>query len=286
MMTYDPRYAGPHPPCTSQIVDKSILVMILPGVEQSSLYNSINQSLTILGYENRTSHSVAVGTYACPSDPASGVPRVLDSEKLAQYGLAEPGEQLPAVFTSYSGCFGSVFVNALQSPPRCVVPLELSRQSNGCFNDISPISFASITDGLSGTILVLEKATTTFQGPEGVPSSTFEEYGWYFCGNWGDTLASSFYPMNAYKVVAGGSVYSRVFSSSSLHPGGANVLMGDGSVRFLNESINSWPFDRFTGNPIGASQSLGGPWNDLPREGVWQALSSRNGGEVISADSF
>ena len=46
---------------------------------------------------------------------------------------------------------------------------------------------------------------------------------------------------------------------SSFHPGGANVLMVDGSVRFLKSST-SWPV-------------------------VW-ALGSRSGGEIISADSY
>ena len=45
----------------------------------------------------------------------------------------------------------------------------------------------------------------------------------------------------------------------SLHPGGANVLMGDGSVRFIKQSINLL---------------------------AWQALSSRANGEVISADAY
>jgi prepilin-type N-terminal cleavage/methylation domain-containing protein/prepilin-type processing-associated H-X9-DG protein len=46
---------------------------------------------------------------------------------------------------------------------------------------------------------------------------------------------------------------------SALHPGGTNVLLLDGSVRFIKDSVS------------------------LP---VWNALGSRAGGEVISADSF
>ena len=49
------------------------------------------------------------------------------------------------------------------------------------------------------------------------------------------------------------------FSMSSFHPGGANVLMCDGSVKFLKSST-SWPV-------------------------VW-SLGTRAGGEVISADSY
>ncbi|MBX6314093.1 MAG: DUF1559 domain-containing protein [Isosphaeraceae bacterium] len=50
-----------------------------------------------------------------------------------------------------------------------------------------------------------------------------------------------------------------VYTLSSYHPGGANVLMADGSVRFLKDSTNL--------------------------QTVW-ALGSRNGGEVLSADSY
>jgi prepilin-type processing-associated H-X9-DG protein len=49
------------------------------------------------------------------------------------------------------------------------------------------------------------------------------------------------------------------YGLSSYHPGGANVLMGDGSVRFLKDSIGSQP--------------------------LW-ALGTRAGGEIISADSY
>jgi prepilin-type N-terminal cleavage/methylation domain-containing protein/prepilin-type processing-associated H-X9-DG protein len=46
---------------------------------------------------------------------------------------------------------------------------------------------------------------------------------------------------------------------SSKHPGGANLMMGDGSVRFIRNSVNL--------------QS-------------WRALGTRDGGEVLSADSY
>jgi prepilin-type processing-associated H-X9-DG protein len=48
-------------------------------------------------------------------------------------------------------------------------------------------------------------------------------------------------------------------TANSYHPGGVNVLACDGSVRFIKDSVS------------------------LP---VWMALGSRNGGEVISADSY
>jgi prepilin-type N-terminal cleavage/methylation domain-containing protein/prepilin-type processing-associated H-X9-DG protein len=50
-----------------------------------------------------------------------------------------------------------------------------------------------------------------------------------------------------------------MYGLSSYHPGGANIVMADGSVRFLKDSTN--------------------------RVTVW-ALGSRNQGEVVSADSY
>jgi prepilin-type processing-associated H-X9-DG protein len=46
---------------------------------------------------------------------------------------------------------------------------------------------------------------------------------------------------------------------SSLHPGGVNVGMGDGSVRFVKDSIDTT---------------------------TWWAIGSINGGEVVSADGY
>jgi prepilin-type processing-associated H-X9-DG protein len=48
-------------------------------------------------------------------------------------------------------------------------------------------------------------------------------------------------------------------TTDSFHPGGVNLAMCDGSVRFIKNSI-----DRST----------------------WRAIGSMNGGEVVSADSY
>ena len=75
------------------------------------------------------------------------------------------------------------------------------------------------------------------------------------------------------------------YAARSRHTGGVNACMGDGSVAFIKDSINSWnpwlitrpnrrsPYTNVTGGPI-------------PPYGVYQALSTRNGGEVISSDQY
>ena len=60
----------------------------------------------------------------------------------------------------------------------------------------------------------------------------------------------------------------------SFHPGGANFLFGDGSVKFLKATIDMGsptPWD-----PTGAKNNIG----------VYRKLSTRAGGEVISADAY
>lgn len=70
MLLYDRRYiTDPDLPCVPRIVDKSFLVAILPYIEQSNIYSSINNSLTILGSENQTIFGVSIAVYACRATP-------------------------------------------------------------------------------------------------------------------------------------------------------------------------------------------------------------------------
>lgn len=287
MLTYDPRFAGTNPPCTSPSVDKGLLVFLLPALEHQALYNAINQDLSIFGPENTTVHSVAIGGFACPSDPDAGPARDLNADALAPYAPDPPGGRHRMVFTSYSGCYGSFAVDAI---PRdfngCKVPPLVAAQANGCINDRSPITFASIADGLSQTIVAAEKSVTRYERLSPADPTLALKHGWYVTGNWGDTLFTTFFPPNMGDRVAAAAGFSHLKAATSLHPGGLNVLLGDGSVRFVKDAIDSWPFDPLTGQPVGATQNPGGWWENLPAPGVWQALGTRNGREAVGADRF
>jgi prepilin-type processing-associated H-X9-DG protein len=282
--SYDPRYSGTNPPCTSSIVDKSLEIFCLGFAEQISVYNAINQNLAIIAAENSTVHSISVSMFACPSDYMAGWPRDLNSGALTRYGVPDPAKM---VFTSYAGMIGSLPVLAQPLPSNsCVVPSSLIGQCNGVFNDLSPIRLASVTDGLSNTMFMAEKATTILQELNSLNPDYAAQHGWYIAGNWGDTLVTSLYPPNACDKVAPVAMTAWTNSASSMHPGGLNVLMGDGSVRFIKDSIQSSPFNPISGNPAGASQDGQGAWINLPPSGVWQAISTRSGGEVVSSDGY
>ncbi len=69
-----------------------------------------------------------------------------------------------------------------------------------------------------------------------------------------------------------GDQHHLVLPPTSRHPGGVNVLLVDGAIRFITDTID-------TGN-LGVRQPDRGP----SRYGVWGALGSKDGGESVQID--
>jgi type II secretory pathway pseudopilin PulG len=173
---HDARFAGTNPPCTAVFNDKSILMAILPHIEQNQLFNALNHSLSIFAFENTTLHTQSIELYACPSDPGAGRPTLLNPGQLAPMAPDPPSGPLQMVMTSYSGCFGSVPGRALPAfSPNCLVPPQLITQCNGSFNDVHPITLGAVSDGLSSTIFIAEKAVATFAEVQALPIAPIPE---------------------------------------------------------------------------------------------------------------
>jgi prepilin-type processing-associated H-X9-DG protein len=74
---------------------------------------------------------------------------------------------------------------------------------------------------------------------------------------------------------------------SSEHPGGVNVAMGDGSVRWINQTISSWKINPVTGLPFGVTRdATSGSYTVTAGSavGVWQKITTRDGNDVISTE--
>jgi prepilin-type N-terminal cleavage/methylation domain-containing protein/prepilin-type processing-associated H-X9-DG protein len=125
------------------------------------------------------------------------------------------------------------------------------------------VTMASVTDGTSNSILVgevlpIQDAQNNFWTGNGAASGTTIPLGWNantwpasdpICnGNWQGANA----PLGCRYAAS-----SKGFASN--HPGGCNMLFADGSVHFLKKSISP---------------------------DTYNALGSRNGGEVVSADAY
>jgi len=276
---YDPRYAGPNPPCTSTRIDQGLFVRILPYIEQSVLYNMINSSLIMTGLENSSSFAVVVSTYVCPSDLGAGYPRALP---ISPTYVLPPGADvgLSMAFTSYSGSYGSLTTSALPMPEHdCAIDSHKIEQNNGIFHDRTPIRLGDVTDGLATTIFMGEKGTGIALQLLADQPIEANRYGWWVSGNFGDSLFSEFYPPNAHRSLGSGIL--RV-AASSFHARGLQALFGDGSAKFVSETIDSWPFDPLSHRPLGLSINRGGWFDGTATPGVWQSLGTRAGGEIVN----
>ena len=232
--------------------------LILGQMEQQAVYNSINFNLSVAYKANDTSSTTALSVYLCPSDfGPSTVPVFADPPDPANPGSFSGKNIIDTVARgNYVGMFGvgEVCANA--------------GNGAGVFYRNSRTSIAAITDGTSQTIAVGERShnlsyvTWTARSIGGwLGKTSFVE---------GGTDQFNPSPEECWTQVLGpvgladgprtiNNPEAHVEDYWSLHPGGANMLFGDGSVRFLKASMNPT---------------------------TWRALATRNLGELLSSDSY
>lgn len=273
---------------------------MLPFMEMQPLFNTMNFSMnpdpdytSTSAAANSTAAVTILHTLLCPSD--------------AGPNLVPVGVAVYAVH-NYLLNVGSGYSVVQNSPT------SLTGPPNGILYENSAVSFASITDGASNSVVISESIRSVEGSPPGFstlsvfarnPLGGFVITGNNTAGN-GPPITSDadyqtrclvssppgFQPTRGVKWLYGAPGHSMYnhrrppndrrydcrgglphsdkssadwlnlslnITSRSNHPGGANSLFCDGHVQFIKNSVNTL---------------------------TWQAIGSRNGGEVVSSDAF
>ncbi len=242
---------------------------VFPFMENSGVYDSLDLTQRMEASPNRERVAeIVIPEFICPSD-SEGNPAILDyrrtgngNPKMAQ-GNWYPGSMGPTIpdrcdfDTVPQACMGAGH-GSLWSPDAFQAPC-FKRQScpdNGictgmlCRNP-NGVEFGKVTDGLSKTYLI----------GESLPTHSI--YNCLFCINL--PVISTQIPLNLmerdedppsiYSTPAGG-IYWRTNGFKSMHPGGVNMAMGDGSVSFVPETIDYYVFNA-TGSKASADDGTG-----------------------------
>jgi prepilin-type N-terminal cleavage/methylation domain-containing protein/prepilin-type processing-associated H-X9-DG protein len=266
----------------------SVFLFLLTQLEQHPIANAYNMSVNANCTCNMTVGALGISTLWCPSDGKISEPKSHDGSSYAW--PADSGQTFLQHSSSYAGMSGTWTIGS--SPWGANYMIEVASGNGVIFNE-AIVRFSSITDGTSNTIMFGEHAQSIYT--DATLNGNVWLYGyWWNAGNWFHTMISTTYPINPHRQLAGtianvsGGQNIPIRSASSMHPGGANFAFADGSVRFLKDSIECWPIT--TTAPIGP---VGVTWDGAKNViapgtqiGVYQKLSTRNGGEVISSDAY
>jgi prepilin-type N-terminal cleavage/methylation domain-containing protein/prepilin-type processing-associated H-X9-DG protein len=272
------------------------LIHLLPYFEQTQVYNAFNTSLGFGDFQNTTVHGVGIATLWCPSDGTISTPAVTTAPLFSPAG-ASPFNVNYSSYGVNVGTFFQVtqfpFTGAWGSPANPTYGAFKS-SFNGVMYHESAVTIAAITDGTSNTFAMGERAHGL------LPLAAQPTWDWYVSGL--RTMLTTLVPPNPMKKEAsysptgsgasstvGGTTTTWEVAASSFHAGGANFSFCDGSVRFIKDSIDSWSNQTSNGLPPGATLD---PTTNVivlsagSKVGVYQALSTRAGGEVLSADQY
>jgi prepilin-type N-terminal cleavage/methylation domain-containing protein/prepilin-type processing-associated H-X9-DG protein len=249
---------------------------LLGYMEQKNVFDSINFSLSSYDPTNATAAATTVSSFLCPSDLQTQMPTGQILAGFGWAGINYRGNEGMSVAMWYGVDDTGNVNNGIVSPP------------NGVFHSDELIRLADLVDGTSNTAAFSEHVlgdfsnsiatdlSDTFQPGThplnsdeaynqclGVVVSNLAQQGYSNVGapwTYGYHSTTSYWhsgPPNSRSCMFPPSRIST--TANSRHPGGVNVTLADGSVRFVKNTVNVK---------------------------TWRALGTRNQGEVISSDSY
>ncbi len=226
----------------------SWMVQILPEMEQRNLFNAYNFAADRAAYSfnNTTVMATPVSSFTCPSYAGP----MLQQGQADWNGYAGTiGEAMRLWWiggTCYKGNLGDNATGVYPGAPNVLGDLSGTRPTARGI-------FWRAT--MAVTIAAVTDGTSgTMLAGEALPNACK----WNAWSESNSSVAVTSIPLNQ-KANKDPNQWSYCYGFKSQHPGGANFAMCDGSVRFIKETINP---------------------------SVYWALSSRAGGEIVSADAF
>jgi prepilin-type N-terminal cleavage/methylation domain-containing protein/prepilin-type processing-associated H-X9-DG protein len=261
-------------------------VALGPYYDQGAVFNALNSSVMLYEYPNSTISGVGVSIMWCPSDGD-----IVGLRYPGQPGDGWDCSPIPMTYSSYAANMGSLIY---QYNDPCLGQMKGIFAHNGNMiiggtANFPPVKIAHITDGTSNTLMYGEHAHSAISA--GTQLGDYYGINWWSSGDYGDTTLCSIFPPNFFQTDDQGYAIPQIVprqtnfsvTATSRHPAGVNFAFCDGSVKFLKNSINSWNPRLITigGTGCNFNYNLNGQL-----QGVYQNLSTRNGGEVVSADQY
>ena len=227
---------------------RSWMQMVLPYIEQTNLYNKITFTVglqpknsaptTPIGL-NRIAAQTIVPAFLCPSDESNNS-GILDNRS----DLNETNAPADAwAVTNYKACAGSNWnagVFSWNNSGATGVGGKNPNQSDGlnlgngviCSNQTNvnaPTRMRDIVDGTSNTYVL------------GEALAGWSQWNWWYNPN--AVTATCAIPLNrVLKVPKNLGDWPNNYSFASRHTGGGNFGLGDGSVRFVSDSIDTFTY--------------------------------------------
>ena len=215
----------PNPAMTSPL-NHTGYQFLLPFLDQTNIYNQINfsrptgganiPSFTNSDYQPATDHEL--GILRCPSDVPWNDP------------VSSDGACCPHDYKMYHNHRVSyAFVARTQVKAMCLTYPQDPASNKTAFGVNSSAKFRDVTDGLSSTILLAEVPYKKGGGPLRGPY--WSQFAHVFVA----------IPANGinlpYAAPPSDQTLSKLWTIGSGHVGGAQAVLGDGAVRFLNENM-------------------------------------------------
>ncbi|MHB8901480.1 MAG: DUF1559 domain-containing protein [Thermoguttaceae bacterium] len=268
------------------------LIALLPYIEQSALYDGMMAQARPSGTGLPTPWATGnnafnnsywkrdISAFICPSE-----------------GGPPPNRGESPALTSYRFCTGDDY-HQNHFPPS-----NSSRDNRGIFQPERWLNMASIKDGTSNTVMLGESGIGSGGAADlyGGVAVTMQAWNPAACSaRYNATTKQLTPPVRADFRPPGGRAWDgrpyfvgfctlvppngpschwggvdgneHMGTLSSAHPGGGNVALGDGSVRFISETIDS---GNQSVDDVATPGGRPSPW------GVWGALGSRSGGEPV-----